>query len=101
MGHAAKEPSNCQSLGTAGVARFFGVARFCVCLGILENVDDDNPDKRATVKLGLGSIKYAYTGDKTKLAAFFLREARKEAIAPPQACASTPGEASPGDTDHI
>ena len=35
-------------------------------------------------------IKYAYTGDKTKLAAF-LREAHKEAIAPPQACASTPG----------
>ena len=54
-------------------------------------MDDDKPGKRETVTLGLGSIKYAYTGDKTKLAAF-LREARKEAIAPPQACASTPGE---------
>ena len=36
-------------------------------------------------------IKYAYTGDKTKLAAF-LREARRVAVAPPRACASTPGE---------
>ena len=78
-------------MGTSGVARFFGVANFSVCLGILKRVDDDvAADERETVTLGLCSTKYSYTGDTTKVTAF-LREARDAAVAPPQACASTPG----------
>jgi len=83
------------------VARSFGVASFCVTLGILERLDDDatgEADQREIVKLGLTGTRYAITDDRATLAAF-LCEARRVAVTPPRACASTPGQGTSGEAD--